>query len=79
MNKDEIQKAVVEDLEHLPRSEDGSAQNLFRSAYRMAKGYDLQRYAQTPKKDTFRKVLSVLQQQHPDFFPVCNKNYFEKQ
>lgn len=78
MSEDVIHKAVMHDLEHIPRGDEGSTQNLFRSAYQMARGYDLKRYAGSPQKDSFRKVLNVVRQQHPDFFPVCDKSYFQQ-
>lgn len=76
MDRDSMKKTIAEELERIPRREDGSLQNIFRSAYESMREHDLSKDPATLRRVTFDKALQAIRKSAPDFSPECDKRFF---
>ncbi len=69
MKKEEMNKTVLDDLEHIPKGSRGSLQNFYRSSFNAARRHDLAR----SKPKGFQGVIDELNEfygkRYPRFMP----------
>ena len=76
MKREELDRKVGEELEHIPRIKGNLNQNLFRSAYNMIRRHDLAVNPATPASESFNRALEQAKQDNPSFSPVCDRDFF---
>ena len=78
MKREEMRKKINEDLRHIPRSFRGSNQNWLREYYNGMRMTDLGRNPASPAKDTLIRAIEQLKKTEPEFSPLYDKSFFEK-
>jgi len=74
MKKDELNKKVNEELQHIPR---GSLdQNMLRAYYNGMRRHDLSLTPVSPAKDSLLKAIETLRKNKPDFLPIYDRDFF---
>jgi len=78
MNKEEMDKLIGEELDHIPRGLRGSPQNLIRLYYSGMRKTSLRRDAttKTTKEDVLLQVINELKKNNPDFKPSYDPEFF---
>ncbi len=76
MKREELNRKVGEELEHIPRIEGELKQNLFRSAYNQIRGHDLAVNPAIPASESFNRALEQARQGNPSFSPVYDRDFF---
>jgi Mn-dependent DtxR family transcriptional regulator len=76
--RDEIEKIVGPELEHIPRGARGSSQNMLRMLYNMLRRHSLTISA-TPqtKEEVLREAVNAVREEDPDFTPEYEKDFFK--
>ncbi len=74
MKRDELNKKVTEELQHIPR---GSLdQNMLRAYYNGMRRHDLSLTPALPAKDTLIRAIEILRKDKPDFLPMYDRDFF---
>lgn len=76
MTRDELDGIVREELQHLPRIDDGSDQNGLRMMYNMIRRRELGRNPGTSKVESLRLAIRAVRQSNPRFTPHYDVRYF---
>lgn len=76
MKRDELNRKVSEELEHIPRIKGVLEQNLFRSAYNQIRRHDLSVNPVIPASESFNRALEQARQGNPSFSPVYDRDFF---
>ena len=78
MKREEMRKKINEELRHIPRSFRGSNQNWLREYYNGMRMTDLSQNPTSPAKDTLIRAIEQLKKTEPEFSPLYDKSFFEK-
>ena len=74
MKRDELNKKVTEELQHIPR---GSLdQNMLRACYNGIRRHDLSLNPVLPAKDSLLKAIEIVRKDKPDFLPIYDGEFF---
>lgn len=76
MKKEELNKRLAEELEHIPRGHRGSPQNLLRAAYNMVRRHDLSVDPAISQGASLKKALEEIGKTAPDFMPAYDTQFF---
>lgn len=78
LTRDEIEKIVGPELEHIPRGSRGSSQNMLRMLYNMLRRHNLA-LPGTPqtKEAVLREAINAVREEDPDFTPDYDKDLFK--
>ncbi len=77
-SRDETEKIVGPELEHIPRGARGSSQNMLRMLYNMLRRHSLAlpRIPQT-KEEVLRVAVTAVREEDQDFTPQYDNDYFK--
>ena len=75
MKREEMTKIVKSELKHIPKGPKGSTQNRLRIYYNAWRRRNLLRGKS--KEQTLEEAIKMLKEDHPDFNPKFNKDFFE--
>jgi hypothetical protein len=76
MKRDELNKKVTEELDHIPRGLRGSTQNEFRMRYNVIRRRDLGRNPASLAKDSLLKAIETARNDEPGFMPSYDRKFF---
>jgi hypothetical protein len=75
-SKTGISTCVKEEVKHIQKGLDGSAQNMLREYYVVLRQHDLSTSSKT-KNETFKKALDSVRKENPNFVPKYDHDYFQ--
>jgi hypothetical protein len=70
-----INRSVTWELEHIPRSDKGSLQNSLRFSYNILRRKHMA--LGKSRHETLKELVEKMQQLHPDFTPLYDKEVFK--
>lgn len=76
MKKTELDRLVSEELQHIPRIDEGSDQNALRMMYNMIRRRELGRRPAAPRAESLGLAVRAVQQSDPVFSPKYDAYYF---
>jgi len=76
MKREELNRKVTEELNHIPRSIKGSNQNWLREYYNGMRMTDLSRNPTFPAKETLVRAIETMKKDKPNFLPVYDREFF---
>jgi len=77
MKREQLNRIVGDELDHIPRGPKGSAQNEFRLVYNRRRRVDLGRDPSTPRKESVQRAAQSVTAYNPGFEPEYDTQYFE--
>ena len=78
MKKEEMNKRIRDEIEHIPRADKGSPQNTFRMMYNIHRRRDLARQADAPASRTLIKAMVSVTREYPRFSPSFRSDFLKK-
>ena len=76
MKREDMNKKVANELNHIPHVKGDLEQNLFRSGYNAIRRHDLAVNPATPPSVSFRKILEQVRKTNPSFLPIYDRDFF---
>jgi len=76
MKRDELNKKVTEELEHIPKDLKGSTQNELRMLYNLIRRRELGRNPASLAKDSLVKAIEAVKKDKPDFLAIYDREFF---
>lgn len=77
MKQEQLVHVIAEELEHIPRSVKGSAQNELRLVYNRRRRVDLGRDPATPRRQSLKRAIQVVAASNPGSYPDYDKEFFD--
>jgi len=78
MKREEMRRKIDGELRHIPHSSSGSRQNMLRAAYNMIRLHDLALNPHCPAQESLTRAIEQLKKTDPEFAPLYDKSFFEK-
>lgn len=76
ITRDEMERMIQDELIHIPSVKDNLPQNLLRETYHNTRLTNLK--IRGTKEQALKSCIESLKQQHPDWEPVYDKEFFKK-
>jgi len=76
MKREELNKKVTEELEHIPKDLRGSTQNELRMLYNLIRRRELGQNPASSAKGSLLKAIETLRKDKPDFSPIYDRDFF---
>ncbi len=78
MKREEMNRTIGDELEHIPQFARGTDQNLFRAVYNMIRRHDLGQNPAFSRSASLENALKEMRTLKPNFVPEYESDFFHK-